>query len=324
MTTSTKYTYFVKQDFPNKIVSTISLTSEINSSNIVTKLETIEVIGDVCNIWFVNILSVTDNNTLDNLVATHQGIAPAQIVKIKEEEVETGGYFKVGVFEIDAPQNSTTIQEFSFDYPVNMITARLVTGSEHTGDCLTWAVSPNTTIGVITQDYVAETVWTLKNYAANEYVWYQASGATHGKVYKCILNTINNEIPTNKTYWTKQNTTLNVSSTVISYIKVGFNVNLTDGINSDNIGDVIEINSDTSTIIVNGAPQHNYNDTSPTYVQMSILYMDNVKLGPPMNYPIGEAKIGSSYVPAGTIIQSKYINNSNVDKKLFAYIEYLY
>ncbi len=325
MSTSTKYTYFVNQDFPNKIVSKEGLSQEINQSDIVTKLDTVNVIGNVCDIWFVDSLSTTDDTILDALVAAHEGVNVAQVVQIKEEDVATGGHFKLGMFEINATRNTTTTQTFSFDIPINIITARIVTGPEHAGDSLTWSVSPNTTVGALTQNYTAKNAWVAQNYVVDDLVWYKLSNETFGRVYKCIINTVSNEVPTNKTYWTKQNTTINVNSTVTTYTKVGFNINLTDGTNTDEIGIVVSIDTVNGTITVNGAPQHNYNYTTPTYVQMSIVYMDNVKLGPAMNYPIGQSKTGSSYVPAGTIVLSKYVNNSaDIDKNLYAYIEYLY
>jgi len=325
MTTLTKYTYFVSQDFLNKQVNKNELTTEINKSAIVTKLNRIDVIGNICEIWFVNSLSLTDNNILSALIASHVGIESVQTVEVKEETVPTGGYFKVGMFEINAPRNTTTTQEFSFDYPVNIITARLITSSEHSGDYLTWQVRPDTIVGTLIHDHVAETTWTVRNYVVNNLVWYQAPNTTHGRIYKCIRNTVSNEAPSNSVYWTKQNTVLHVSNTVTANVKIGFNINLTDGLNINNVGDVIAIDATAGTITVNGAPQHNYNDTSPTYVRISVVYMDNVKLGHAMNFPIGESKIGASYVPTGTIIRSKYTNNSpSVDKTLLVYLEYLY
>jgi hypothetical protein len=246
-------------------------------------------------------------------------------VTIKEETTPTGGRFKVDMFKIVAPQNTTTEQDFSFDYPVNIINARLITEAAHQGDILSWAVSPDTVVGTITSDYVAETGWVSQNYVVDNLVWYKDSDDIYGRNYKCILNTVSNENPKNKTYWTKQNTVIDVSSTVTSAVQKGFAINLTNGTTVDNIGYIIDVDSVGGTITVNGAPENSYNDSTPTYVRMSVMYMDNIEIGPPMNYSIGGNKIGTSYVPTGTVVRSTYVNKStDTDKKLIAYIEYLY
>lgn len=70
---ATKYTYSVSGDFPNQAVDPGRFEREIDQSSIVTALSYIQVNGDVCDVWFVDPLSTSDETTLDGLVATHTG-----------------------------------------------------------------------------------------------------------------------------------------------------------------------------------------------------------------------------------------------------------
>ncbi len=246
-------------------------------------------------------------------------------VKIKEEDTPTGGHFKLDMLKIVAPRNAVTTKIFKFDYPINIVTTRLITGNVHEGDVLCWSVAPNTTVGALTASYTASATWSAQNYVVNDLVWYQSSDIHYGSVYKCIVDTVSNEEPTNTTYWQKQFITFNVSSTVTSYVKIGFLINLFNGSSSRNIGYVTAVDQANGTITVNGSSDINFSAASPTYVRMTIMFMDHVELGPAMNYPVGGDKIGSSYVPSGTKISASYDNKSaDTDKTLICYVEYLY
>lgn len=70
---ATKYTYSISTDFPNQKVNSDLLEQEIDESSISTALSYIFTEGDVCDIWFDDVLSGPDQTTLDGLVAAHQG-----------------------------------------------------------------------------------------------------------------------------------------------------------------------------------------------------------------------------------------------------------
>ena len=245
-------------------------------------------------------------------------------VSIKEEEIPTGGHFKLDMFKIIAPKNQESKQYFDFDYPINVISSKLITGSEHKGDILTWAVAPNTTIGTLTSDYTA-IPWVLQNYEVDDVIWYKSDNCNYGRLYKCILDTVNNELPTNTTYWTKQLFELNVTPSVVNSVKIGYFITLTDGVNSDDIGYVTNINKLTNILTVNGASEHSYLAGTPTNIQMTIYFTDHIEIGYPMDITVASDKIGSSYVPTNTKIMSIYKNKSiDTDKELVVYFEYLY
>lgn len=70
---ATKYTYSIQSDFPHRKVDTSRLLSEIQGSTIVTALDRIDTLGDDCDVWFRDALSVGDEAVLDGLVAAHSG-----------------------------------------------------------------------------------------------------------------------------------------------------------------------------------------------------------------------------------------------------------
>jgi hypothetical protein len=80
---ATKYIFSIANDFPNQIVATDALTSEIQASNITKALDFISTSGDVCDIWFKDQLSAGEEIYLANIVAAHQGEPLVQIDKVE-------------------------------------------------------------------------------------------------------------------------------------------------------------------------------------------------------------------------------------------------
>ena len=120
-------------------------------------------------------------------------------------------------------------------------------------------------------------------------------------------------------------TVLNVSSTVVENIKVGFYINLFDGVNTEDLGRVTAVDTDASTVTVSTASTQAFAAATPTFVQMSIYFMKDVEIGEPWMYIYGEGKIQSSYVPAGTTVKVIYTNMSpTVDKRIVCNLELMY
>lgn len=258
-------------------------------------------------------------DTIDSAVSSIVEIRPPDEVTIKEENIPTGGYFKIQSLVIEAVANQTTTQTFVFDIPINVISSYVVTTSDMVGDVISWTTAPNTTVGVLGASYTAKAAWTSQNYVVDDYVYYQ------GKNYKCKANTVSNEVPTNTTYWTPQTTTYTVSSTVVQYLKKGFFFRLTDGVNTTDEVVVTAVDTTNSTISSSYASPYSFSAASPTYVQMTVRYMDNLEIGYPTSIEIGQSKIGASYLPANTPLVAKYTNNSpSLDKRFVVYLQYLY
>lgn len=120
-------------------------------------------------------------------------------------------------------------------------------------------------------------------------------------------------------------TVINVTSTVTANINVGFYVNLFDGVNTEELGRVLSIDSVSGTITTENASTTAFSAASPTYVRMNIYFMKDAEFGHPWNIVYGEGKILSSFVPAGTTVKVMYNNKSpTVDKRVVCNLEILY
>jgi hypothetical protein len=119
-------------------------------------------------------------------------------------------------------------------------------------------------------------------------------------------------------------TVINVSSTVLAHIKVGFYVDLFDGTNTDPLGRVTAIDASASTITVETAATQSFSAATPTYIRMTVKCVSHFKFGFPGRYEVGKDKIGGSYVPTGTIIRVNYTNNGVASSDFYAMIEILY
>ena len=117
-------------------------------------------------------------------------------------------------------------------------------------------------------------------------------------------------------------TSITVNSTVIDNISVGFKLYITNGVNTNCLGQCLTINKITRVLTFQTPPTQDFSPAS--YVQMSICIIENYEIGPPGRYLIGEGKIGGSFIPAGITARLTYTNTTNIDKKFYAYIEYLY
>lgn len=118
--------------------------------------------------------------------------------------------------------------------------------------------------------------------------------------------------------------TFTVSNTVLQYTNIGFYLTITDGVNNDDLGRVIAIDKNTSTVTVETASTHSFLVTSPSYIIQNIYMMKDYEIGAPHRYEIGESKIGGSYVPAGTVVRVSYTNNGLAQKNIVTRLEYLY
>jgi hypothetical protein len=121
------------------------------------------------------------------------------------------------------------------------------------------------------------------------------------------------------------NTEITVTSTVFDNLWKGWSVNITDGVNNDDLGECIEMNVGNSTITCENGATNNFNPLSPTYVQMTPKIVEDVcVLAPNVRYPFAEKKIGGRSIPANTPMQIRYTNNTGNAKTFVFYTEYLY
>lgn len=125
-----------------------------------------------------------------------------------------------------------------------------------------------------------------------------------------------------------ESSVLTVSSTVLTNIEPLFRVTLVNAMDVgdfEEVGIVTDIDEANSTITVSGSTTKAW-PAATTYVNITIVYVDNIEIGPitaPMN--VGGDKIGSSFVPKGRQIVCNYNNKSEDDtKNLYIYFNILY
>lgn len=230
--------------------------------------------------WATDEPTKCPNNTNHSIKASSTTIIEEiqqNVVKIKEESVDTGGHFRSeSVIIPTIAGNSTNYVDKVWKYPVSVYSVSFITNNSNMGDNLSICTGPDTRVGVITENV------------------------------------------------TTAMTTFKVSPIVMQYIAKGYNIKLSDGTNTDELGEVCSFDTVNNTITVDNASTHNYNYTTPTYVLMEPYFIKNFEIGPAWKYDIGMSKIGSAYVPAGTVIRCIYKNNSSDPKKFVGYIEYTY
>lgn len=115
-----------------------------------------------------------------------------------------------------------------------------------------------------------------------------------------------------------------VSQTVIDNINIGYDVTLTDGVNTNELGRCVMKDSVNNKISTEFATINIFSATSPTYVKQTAKVVN--KLYFPLSFPIqiGSNKIGSSHIPANVVGRMIYVNNDGNAKKFTFYLEYLY
>ena len=118
-------------------------------------------------------------------------------------------------------------------------------------------------------------------------------------------------------------TVIQVDPTAFAYLSVGYNLNLYDGINSNDLGEVKSRNSATNEVTVSSAATTAFSDITPTYCRLNVI-MINHEIGPAWHYVIGEEKIGGSYVSANSTLTIEYTNNTGAAKTFIILLKYLY
>lgn len=244
-------------------------------------------------------------------------------VIVEEETIPTGGNFASRTITISAIKNTKTNIDFWWPYPISALISQFNSAETHRGDNISMYVAPDTIIGVLTLNISQASSWKSQNYTVGEIVTY-----THSifgeRVYTCISNTINNENPSNITYW-KHGLEISVNSTVIQNVQIGYYLKLDDGIKNSDLLLVVSKDIYNNKVYVENNINNSYAASTPTYIKKTVSIFKEYHLGEPCNHVIGESKIGGSYIPTDTIIRVIYDNKSiDTDKTLIGRVEYLY
>jgi len=117
-------------------------------------------------------------------------------------------------------------------------------------------------------------------------------------------------------------TVLDVSSTVIENINVGFWCMLDNGAIVENRGEVISVDTVNSQITVSESAVTAF--PAGTYVKINIKMAEVCDIGPAGPHQEGMEKIGSSQILKDKAVRIKYHNNSGGGKKFCFYVGMLY
>lgn len=119
-------------------------------------------------------------------------------------------------------------------------------------------------------------------------------------------------------------TQFTVSPTVVQNVIPGLHLTITDGVNTNECGQIIDVNTGNNTIQAEFATTNSFLAVSPTYVQITAQFV-NIELGAPGFLMVAGHKIGSAALPKNYPMTCYYTNKSlDTTKRVVAYVEYLY
>lgn len=120
-------------------------------------------------------------------------------------------------------------------------------------------------------------------------------------------------------------TSLKVPAAFIAYGSAGFYADITDGTNTDELGMIKTLDTQTGIVTFVTPTTHAYS-ASNTLFRMTIKVINNIRIGGPGVYKFFEDVIGGAPVPVGTRVKFIYTNNSTsgADKELTLYLTCLY
>lgn len=109
---------------------------------------------------------------------------------------------------------------------------------------------------------------------------------------------------------------IHVSQTVIEYLKPGMFATLSDDTNKNDLGMILNVNTETSTITTDLATTNSFEINS--LINMNLYVVKDYPLEDPWKHEIGYGAFGGKFVPANTIFRLIYHNNNGV-AKTFSY-----
>lgn len=154
------YPYNISQ-FPDSKVNLDNLNFEIRSSSISVSLYSINSANNVVDIIFNAVLGEKDNNTLDNIVATHDNIAKNNAVmnvniipeniKFFEAGDVTNDMYRAESWVLDIPADASTHAFYFYKpYNISLLSAEIDAIDDMIGDELTVTIAPDTVVGALT------------------------------------------------------------------------------------------------------------------------------------------------------------------------------
>jgi hypothetical protein len=276
------------------------------------------------------VTSGTPTSCFDNIahtITTTGSNAPSikkennkSLVTLNEGLLTETGQLVVSTVAFDCPGPAGTVSTGTIKWPYSISAIQMYFQVEEAnrGDLLSLSNAPIDQsgtlrpVGALTASITVPTAHTDQNYVSGDVVTYV------GRTYTCILNTVSNETPYDETYW-KLGMRLAVTSTVTDNCNHGFEVHITDGVNTDNLGEIYDIDKAAGYIYVQNTNTiaNSYSAASPTYVYVTVHMMREFELSGPGPRAYGGNKIGGSDLPKNTLVTISYKNVDGVAGKRF-------
>lgn len=119
-------------------------------------------------------------------------------------------------------------------------------------------------------------------------------------------------------------TTIFVAQTVMNMIRMGFLVSLSDGINTQSMGQCISLKANTNSITLSVASTFSFLVSTPTYVIITILRISDYLINLVGPITLGDKNLVGSYLPTDVIVSVLYTNMSSGPQNVNFILEYLY
>ena len=137
-----------------------------------------------------------------------------------------------------------------------------------------------------------------------------------------VIANPNTTFGTNTIAVSSGDTVINVSPSVIQNTYPGFLVNLTDGVNNSDLGEIISIDENAGTVTVSTPSSNSF--APGAQFQISISRVKNFDMLFSEKIALGGHEIGGTINPANTLLRTIYTNNSGIAKKFSILAEIFY
>ena len=117
-----------------------------------------------------------------------------------------------------------------------------------------------------------------------------------------------------------------VNETALEYAQIGDIASLANEAHSEEVGYILNINKENSTITFSGSVDESFTEFAPTMFMITRRLCDEITLETNGGtVQIGNSKIGGAFIPANTTFRLKYKNGMPmVAKRFHAILEFLY
>ena len=272
------------------------------------------------------------------------------IVQIKDEIPDgtpTSGHFKSIGFDTYITEETNT-KDISWVYPISAMCIKFNMSNEHINDIIDVYIIPTINKGntasklnendnkvYLTQDtFNSVTVGMQIFITDNNYTFFLGAITSKNENENAItvqnasdrdynINAyINMKVPiaVNSSSINVGDFKINVNNKV--YMNVGQVLSITDGINTDDLGEIFEINETENQIIIEKQCNNVYNPGSFIFPKLHVI--KNFKINSAQTYTIGEKTLTGSYIKKFYVIRLVYRNASNTNKNFNWYVEYKY